>query len=77
MLEIAPNLFTLQSMRKGPNENYKEYVVRWKEATTLVEPPLTNREINSLFVDTIPSFYYDKLIGNAFSKFSNLLYSVG
>ena len=64
-------------MRKGSNENHKEYIVKWKEVASLVELPLTNREINSLFVDTLPSSYYDKLNGNAFSIFSDLLYSVG
>ena len=68
MLEMAPNRFTLQGMRKGPDENYKECATRWKEVAFQVESPLINREINSLFVDTLPSLYYDKLIGNAFSK---------
>ena len=55
-------------MRNGQDENYKEYVTRWKGVGSKVEPPLTNRKVNSLFVDTLSSPYYDKLIGNAFSK---------
>ena len=68
MLEMAPNRFTLQGMRKGPDENYKECATRLKEVGLQVESPLINREINFLFVDTLPSSYNDKLIGNAFSK---------
>ncbi|XP_022720743.1 uncharacterized protein LOC111278336 [Durio zibethinus] len=46
---------------KEPNESYKEYAVRWKNMASQVQPPLTNRELNSLFVDTLPSPYYDKI----------------
>ena len=42
-----------------------------------VWPLLTHREINSYFVDTLPSPYYDMLVGNAFFEFGDLLYAVG
>ena len=77
MLKMALDRLILQNMRKGSDDNYKEYASRWKEVALLVEPPLTNREVNSLFMDIIPSLYYDKLIGNVFLKFSYLLYFVG
>ena len=41
-----------------------------------VQPPLTHRKINSYFVDTLPSPYYDMLIGNAILEFGDLLYIV-
>ena len=41
-----------------------------------VQPPLTHRETNSYFMDTLPSPYYDMLIGNAFLEFGDLLYAV-
>ena len=40
-------------------------------------PSLTSREENSMFVDILPSPYYDMLIVNAFMKFGDLMYSVG
>ena len=43
----------------------------------MVRPPLTSREENSIFVDTLPSPYYDMLIVNTFVKFGDLMYSVG
>ena len=66
MLEVAPDRFTLQGMEKKLEESYKEYVIRWKAVASQVQPPLTHREINSYFVDTLPSPHYDMLIGNAF-----------
>ena len=42
----------------------------------MVQPPLTNREENSMFVDTLPSPYYDMLVINAFMEFGDLMYSM-
>ena len=36
MLETAPDRLTFQSMKKGPDENYKEYAIRWKNLASIV-----------------------------------------
>ena len=36
MLETAPDRLTLQSMKKGPDEDYKEYAIRWKNIASMV-----------------------------------------
>ena len=59
ILETAPNRLTFQSMKKGPDEDYREYAVRWKNTTSMAWPSLTSREENFMFVDTLPSPYYD------------------
>ena len=64
-------------MEKGPYEDYREYAIRWKNAASMVRPPLTSREKNSMFVDTLPFPYYDMLVVNAFMEFGDLMYSVG
>ena len=76
MLKVAPDRFTLQGMKKKPEENYKEYAIRWKAVASQVRPPLTHREINFYFMDTFPSSYYDMLVGNAFLEFGDLLYAI-
>ena len=43
----------------------------------MVRPSLTSREENSMFVNTLPSPYYDMLIVNTFMEFGDLMYSVG
>ena len=68
---------TLQSMKKRPDEDYREYAVRWKNVASMVRPSLTSREENSMFVDTLASPYYDMLIVNTFVEFGDLIYSVG
>ena len=76
MLETASNRLTFQSMKKGLEENYREYAVRWKNVALLVRQPLTNREENSIFIDTLPSLYYNMLIVNTFVEFEDLMYFV-
>ena len=77
MMETAPDRLTLQSMKKVPNEDYRDYAIRWKNVASMVRPPLISREENSMFVDTLPSSYYDMLIVNTFMEFRDLMYSVG
>ena len=77
MLKTAPDRMTLQCMKKRPDEDYREYAIRWKNVASMVRPSLTNREENSMFVDTLPSPYYDMLIVNTFVEFGDLMYSVG
>ena len=43
----------------------------------MVRPSLTSREENSMFVETLPSPYYDMLIVNTFVEFGDLMYFVG
>ena len=77
MLETAPDRLTLQNMKKRPEENYREYAVRWKNVASMVRPPLTSREENSMFVDTLPFPYYDMLVVNTFGEFGDLMYYMG
>ena len=75
MLETAPDRLTLQSMKKEPDEDYREYAIRWKNVASMVRPPLNSREENSMFVDTLPSPYYDMLIVNTFVEFGDLMFT--
>ena len=77
MLEVVPDRLTLQNMKKGPDEDYNEYAIRWKDVASIVRPPLTSREENSMLIDTLPFSYYDMMIVNTFVEFEDLMYSVG
>ena len=63
-------------MKKRPNENYKEYAIGWKNVASIVRPPITSQEENSMFVDTLPFPYYNMLVVNAFVEFGDLMHSV-
>ena len=36
MLETVPDRLTFQSMKKGPDEDYKEYAIKWKNVASIV-----------------------------------------
>ena len=36
MLETAPDRLTLQSIKKGADEDYREYAIRWKNVASMV-----------------------------------------
>ena len=75
-METIPDRLTFQCMKKELEENYREYTVRGKNVASLVYPPFTNREKNSMFVNTLPFSYYDMLVVNAFVEFEDLMYFV-
>ena len=77
MLKTAPDRMTLQCIKKRPDEDYRKYAVRWKNVASMVRPPLTSREENSMSVDILPFPYYDMLIVYTFMEFGDLMYSVG
>ncbi|RDX93095.1 hypothetical protein CR513_24688, partial [Mucuna pruriens] len=51
----------------------QEYAERWRELAAQVQPPIIEREIVTIFIDTIPSSYYDRVVGNVASNFANLV----
>ena len=70
---MAPNRVQLQNMSQKERESFKEYAQRWREVASRVQPALAERELNDLFMGTLPVQYYERLIGSTFSDFSNLV----
>ena len=50
----------LQNMDKKGHESFKEYAQRWKDMVAQAVPPMTEREMITVIVDTLPVFYYEK-----------------
>ncbi|WRX11766.1 Retrotransposon gag domain - like 10 [Theobroma cacao] len=51
--ELAPNRLSLQTMEKKQSESFKEYAQRWRDIAAQVQPPLTDKEITVLFINTL------------------------
>ena len=60
-------------MSKRDLETFKEYAQRWRELAAQVEPPLSEKELASLFIDTLRAPYYDRMIGSTSSNFSDIM----
>jgi len=60
---------------KKEGETFKEYAQRWRDLATQVAPPMVKREMITMMVDTLPVFYYEKLVGYMLSSFTDLVFA--
>lgn len=72
-IDMAPDRTQLQNMLKRDTETFKEYAQRWRELAAQVEPPLTEKEIIAMFIDTLRPPFYDRMIGSVSSNFSDMV----
>ncbi|XP_017973959.1 PREDICTED: uncharacterized protein LOC108661439 [Theobroma cacao] len=63
------------TMKKKQNENFKEYAQRWRDTAAQVQPPLTDKEMTVLFINTLRAPFYERLIGNTTKNFTDLVLS--
>ncbi|XP_014503397.1 uncharacterized protein LOC106763751 [Vigna radiata var. radiata] len=66
---VAPDRLHLQSMAKKDNETFKEYAQRWRELAAQVEPPLYDKEMVTMFVNTLQPPFYEHMVGNVSANF--------
>ena len=72
---MVPDRIQLQNMCKKEHESFKEYTQRWRDLAAQVTPPMMEREMITLTVDTLPVFYYEKLVGYTPSSFVDLVFT--
>ncbi|KAH1189771.1 hypothetical protein GmHk_20G057482 [Glycine max] len=48
---------------------------RWRDQAKQVAPPMVEREMVTMMVDTLPVFYYEKLVGYMPSSFADLVFA--
>ncbi|RDX65987.1 hypothetical protein CR513_55298, partial [Mucuna pruriens] len=71
--DMAPDRSRLQNLSKMGSEGFKDYAQRWRELAAQVKPPLTEKEMVSLFIETLSSPFYDKAVGSVASSFADLV----
>ena len=49
---MAPDRTQLQNMIKRESESFKEYAQRWRDLAAQVAPPMVEREMVTMVVDT-------------------------
>src|SRR3954462_4930171 len=60
-------------MSQKEKESFKQYAQRWRELASQVEPPLAEKELTGMFMDTLSPFYWEKMIGSVSSNFTDLV----
>ncbi|RDX78460.1 hypothetical protein CR513_41265, partial [Mucuna pruriens] len=71
--DMAPDRSRLQNLSKPDSEGFKDYAQRWRELAAQVKPPLTEKEMVSMFIETLPALFYDKTVGSVASNFADLV----
>src|ERR1051325_9550686 len=71
--ELAPTRMQLQSMSMGHDEKFKEYAQKWRDLAGRVQPPLSNRELVDMFMETLTGPFFNHLIGNSSGGFTELI----
>jgi len=72
--DMASDRTQLQNMVKKESESFKEYAQRWRDLAAQVAPPMVEREMITMMVDTLPVFYYEKLVGYMPFSFADLVF---
>ena len=60
-------------MEKKHNESFRDYAQRWRNSATQVQPPLIEKEMTMLFLNTFQDPYYDRLLSSATRDFSDMI----
>ena len=61
-------------MEKKTIEMFWEYAQKWRDLATQVQPPMTDKELNKMFFNTLKAPYYDRMIGNSNTNFSYVIF---
>ena len=73
--DMALDRIQLQNMCKREHKSFKEYAQRWRDLAAQVAPPMMEREMITMIVDTLPVFYYEKMVGYMPSSFTDLVFT--
>ena len=73
MIESAPDKISLQNMEKKTTETFREYAHKWRDLAAQVQPPMTDKELNKTFFNTLNTPYYDRMIRNSNTNFSDVV----
>ena len=60
-------------MENKASETFCEYAHKWRDLAAQVQPPLTDKELNKMFLNTLKVPYYDRMIENSNKDFSDVV----
>ena len=60
-------------MAQRDKESFKEYAQRWREIASQVVPPMGEQEMTKVFLKTLGSFYYERMVASLSSDFTEMV----
>jgi hypothetical protein len=70
---LAPDRDELRALTQREKETFKEYAQRWRELAAQIRPPLEEKELCKLFLNTLSPFYYKKMVASAPNNFTEMV----
>ena len=61
--QIKLDCFGPQRMEEKSGENFREYAQQWKEKAARACPPLDEKEMIRIFINTLKNLYFDRIVG--------------
>ncbi|XP_058726476.1 uncharacterized protein LOC131597828 [Vicia villosa] len=72
-VDMAPDRDQLRAMAQKEKESFKEYAQRWREVAAQISPPMEEKEMTKMFLKTLSSFYYEKMVASAPTDFTEMV----
>ncbi|XP_070056585.1 uncharacterized protein [Nicotiana tomentosiformis] len=70
-IDIVPDHNSLSNMKKKPTENFREYVIKWREQAARVKPPMDSHELIIIILKAQEPDYFQNMMsamGRPFAK---------
>ena len=71
--DMAPGRTQLQNLSLKSDECFREYAQRWRETASRVQPPMLEKEMANMFMNTLPGPYLERLVGCNASNFADVV----
>ena len=72
-IDMTLDHLDLQRMEKKSTKSFKKYAQRWRDTVSQVQPPLTDKELSAMFINTLKAPFYDRMVGSASNKFFDIM----
>ncbi|KAL3573191.1 hypothetical protein D5086_027095 [Populus alba] len=72
-MNIAPDKTSLSNLEKKDKESIRECAKKWRESAAQVHPPLLDKEMVSLFANTLKAPYYEHVMGSLAQQFTHVV----
>jgi hypothetical protein len=72
-MDIALDRTSLSNLEKRDKESIREYAQRWRDLAAQVHPPLLDKEMVTLFANTLKDPYYEHVMGSSAQQFTDVV----
>ncbi|WCJ21149.1 hypothetical protein M5689_003328 [Euphorbia peplus] len=72
-MDLAPTREDLRNTQKGKDQTFREYAMSWRDKAAEIKPPMSEKDMINIFLETLQQPYYGALIAHSTVKFSDFV----